>query len=229
MKYRYKDYLILPVLVMYLIYASCTYIANADSPEASGSAAQVAAVKPDEIVSSFNSRVEFWYADGMRGGACFSIGKNETGSSVISFFANSEETANEKPGAAYLVSGMHLCCSEDGKRYDLVFADDTTAYETISGVTYHRADYSRLKSVLIGGKFVNTTNSKDYYVFKSNGKCKEYFEDRVYNGTWNFCGEDTVAVYDKVCKESFELILMKNAYGDVFGFNLNGNVYSRVK
>ena len=101
-----------------------------------------------------------------------------------------------------------------------------TAYDLLSGTYYQRGDYNLLKSQLTTGKFVSADNPNHYYVFKENGKSVEYAGDKVFKGKWSISTSDSISLYDKTCREIFNLQLLSDDFGNVCGFNTNGAVYT---
>lgn len=226
---KYKDYLILPVLIMYLLYASCAYIARTDEKlNGRKETAPVAAVDPAAI-SWGNGDGEYgecWYADGARGTVYFSVGTASKEPS-IRFYNNASSDRHGAPTeSSYVVSDMHMRCTNNGIRYDFIFIDAMTAYDLLSGTYYQRGDYNLLKTQLTAGKFVNTENPAHYYVFKENGKSVEYAGDKVFRGKWNISTSDSVALFDKTCRQVFDLELLSDDYGNISGFDANGTVYT---
>ena len=72
---KYRDYLILPVLIMYLLYTSCAYIAKTDEAASVGKkAVPDAAVNPASMIwgGDEGEYGELWYASG----ALMTRGKN---------------------------------------------------------------------------------------------------------------------------------------------------------
>lgn len=220
---KYRDYLILPVIIMYVVFASCAFLAK-NTPAASDVMAEpTASINPEEISWGGGDSGEYWYAEGTRNGECFTV---DTGSgSKDIYFLDSTGSGTEP--ANYTVKNMHMHCrTDEGRSYDLIFVDELTAYDCVSGTYYQRADYDSLVDALTAGKFVNTTNSRDYYVFKDNGKSAEYFGDQVFKGRWNLETSHTLTVYDNQCRENFHFNLIFSDFGDLTGFTFNGIVYS---
>ena len=225
---KYKDYLILPVFLMYLMFASCAYIAkvnaeaNPDVPEGQ--------ISPEEIVwgCESNEYGEYWYANGERGTECFSVIDRGARANEICFFENGRGSDPSQGGIHYTVTDMHMCCENNGRNYDLVFPDEMTAYDTVSHTTYQRADYSALYGSLTAGKFINDTNANDWYVLKESGKSLEYFGDMVFPGKWRLATSDTICVYDKKTDQEYTFTLNLTASGEVSGFDFDGVHYSRA-
>ena len=219
---KYKDYLILPAILMFIVYASCAYVGGADA-EASPAACPEASVDPAAIswMQADEQTGECWYESGIRGGSYFAVNTNENGANVISF-----HEGNQGSESAYIVSDMHMRCNSNGQRYDLIFTDEMTAYDTVSGRCYQRGDYTQLKNDLLSGRFVNSENPRDYFLFRDNGKSVEYFGDKVFRGSWNFDTSTTVAVSDKSCKKDYHFDLLFDGFGSVCGFDFNGITYS---
>lgn len=226
---KYRDYLVLPAIIMYIVFASCAFIAKADNTgKNSEDAVPTASVNPTEISwgCEEDNSGEYWYAAGARTGEFFSVEKNSKGSNEICFYDSKEDMNSSKP-VTYLVNDMHMkCLTEEGRHYDLIFLDEMTAYDCISETYYQRADYDTLSSQLVSGKFVNSTNSRDYYVFEKNGKSYEYFGDQVFKGLWTLETSETMSVYDKTCKQDFNFNLMFDNYGNISGFTFNEIAYN---
>lgn len=222
---KYKDYLILPVIVMFIIYASCAYVGNADSETGNAIVAPEASVDPAGISWMVDDADtgECWYEAGIRGGSYFAVNQRENGAKVISF-----HEGNKGSESAFVVSDMHMRCNNDGTRYDLIFTDEMTAYDTLSGRYFQRGDYSQLKNELLSGRFVNTENPKDYFLFKDNGKSTEYFGDKVFKGKWNFETSSSLSVYDKSCKQDYHFDICFDGFGGVCGLDFNGITYELV-
>ena len=227
---KYKDYLILPVLVMYLLYASCAYISKTEDRIGVRKAnTPVATVDPAAISwgGEEGEYGECWYAEGARGTSYFMVASGGEEDPTICFYNNSSaERHNTGTESSCVVSDKHMKCTNNGIRYDLIFIDEMTAYDLLSGTYYQRGDYSLLKSQLTTGKFVSTDNPNHYYVFKENGKSVEYAGDKIFKGKWNICTSDSVALYDKTCREVFNLQLLSDDFGNICGFNTNGAVYT---
>jgi len=225
---KYKDYLILPVFLMYLLYASCAYVAKInstvddDAPEAQ--------ISPTEIVwgCGKDGYGEYWYANGQRGTECFSVIDNGAMANEICFFENGKGSDASQGGVRYTVTDLHMCCTDDGRKYDIIFPDEMTAYDTVSGTVYKRADYSKLYSSLTSGKFVNDTNPNDWYVLKESGKSLEYFGDMVFPGKWKMATSDTLDVHDKRTDKDYTFHLIFDAGGAVKGFTFDDVTYSKV-
>ena len=214
---KYRDYLIVPVLVMYLLFASCAYVAGGRTAGGAPERAEepVASINPEDI--SWNN--EYWYASGARGTECFCI----TESDGISFVTG-HETGDS---SAYVISNMHLRCSRDGRAYDLIFPDALTAYDLNSGTYYQRADYSLMVESIVSGRFVNTENPRDIFTFRDNGKSVENFGDKVFKGTWELETANCLAVYDKTCKSTFYFSIIFDS-GSISGIECNGISYKLV-
>ena len=220
---KYRDYLIVPVLAMYLLYASCAYIGKgspSDGPEA-----PEASLNPDSIKwASSNGDEEYWYANGQRGSESFYV-VSAAGSENGIYFTDSCNVGREAANP-YTISDMHLKCENtSGRSYDLIFLNEMTAYDTISGTYYQRADYDSIVENLTSGEFVNVDNPKDSYTFRKNGKSVEYFGDKVFKGIWSLETTQTVVVYDKSCKEYFHFNLQFAPDGTVSGFRFNDVTY----
>ena len=224
---KYKDYLILPVLLMFLIYASCAYVAKVDPAFADNRLSVEAKIDPGEIVwgGEDGEYGENWYAEGARGTGYFSVSAGEN--NLICFFSGVSADRRSPSGteSPFVISGKHLRCTNNGIRYDFVFPDEMTAYDTISGIVYQRADYEQLKTQITSARFVNEKNATDYYVFKSNGKSTEYCGDRVFPGKWNLSTADTISLYDKVSKQQLSVSLLYDDYGNLSGLDCKGNTY----
>lgn len=226
---KYKDYLILPVLIMYLLYASCAYIGRAEL-RLNGKKTEepVAAVDPSTI--SWGGKEgefgEYWYAEGARGASCFTVACSRGEAPSIGFYVNSSGSRqNGLSESSCVVADMHMRCTNHGVRYDFIFPNEMTAYDLLSGTYYHRGDYGLMKAQLTSGKFINPVNPNHYYVFKENGKSVEYAGDKVFGGKWNISTSGSVSLYDKTCRQVFELSLLSDDYGNISGFNSNGTVY----
>lgn len=223
---KYKDYLILPVFVMSLLFASCKLLSASDTSASSN--VPDAELDPQEIVwgCDENGYGEYWYADGARGAECFSVVSAINGANEICFFSSSKGTSNAgTKGVHYKVDNMHLSCFSGGKSYDLIFLDEMTAYDTVSGTYYQRADYNVLYSALTSGKFVNKDNTGDWYVFKSSGKSIEYFGDKAFPGRWRLATSDTISVYDNKTGETYSFDILFNGSGKPEGFRFDGIEY----
>lgn len=220
---KYKDYLIVPVLAMYLLYASCAYVAKGGAD----TAVPEPSVNPNDITwNSSGDEAECWYANGQRGTECFYVIEGEYGSSGICFSNGSrsgDKTSN------YVISNMHLkCSSSSGESHDLIFLNEVTAYDTVSGTYYKRADYDDISASITSGKFVNSENPKDYYVFKKGGKSTEYFGDKVFKGKWSIDTAETLTVYDNSCRQYFHFGIISDAAGSVTALKFNNTVYNLV-
>ena len=227
---KYKDYLILPVLIMYLLYASCAYIAKTDE-KLNGKKEAVPAAAVDPAVISWGDEDgdygECWYADGARGTVYFSVSDKASKEPTICFYNNASFDRHAAPTeSSFVVSDMHMRCTNNGVRYDFIFIDEMTAYDLLSGTYYQRGDYNLLKAQLTGGKFISTDNPAHYYILKENGKSVEYAGDKVYKGKWNINTSDSIALYDKTCKQTLDLELLSDEFGNISGFDVNGTVYT---
>ena len=182
---KYKDYLILPVLIMYLLYASCAYIARTEN-EGDGKKTTPVAVVDPAVISWGDAEGEYgecWYAEGARGTSYFMVAASGRGEPSICFYNNSSiGKHNDFTESSCVVADKHMRCTNNGIRYDLIFVNEMTAYDLISGTYYQRGDYKLLKAQLTAGKFVNAENPNHYYVFKENGKSVEYAGDKVFKG-----------------------------------------------
>lgn len=219
---KYKDYLILPVIIMFMIYASCAYVGSPDAAVAEAACPEPS-VDPSVIswMQGDSDTGECWYESGIRGASYFSVNRDANGAKVITFHEGRQGTES-----AFIVSDMHMKCNNDGKRYDLIFTDEMTAYDTLSGRFFQRGDYSQMKNELLSGRFINSENPRDYFLFRDNGKSVEYFGDKVFKGNWNFDTSTTVAVNDRSCKKNYHFDLLFDGYGSVCGFDFNGITYS---
>ena len=226
---KYKDYLILPVLIMYLIYASCAYIAKADGSDAKQRNTPSAKVDPAVIVwnNGESSEGELWYADGVRGTAYFSVNNTPSGAATIRFYgvtnSGKQQTVTE---SSFTIQKKHLQCLNGGTKYDFVFPDEMTAYDTVSGVRYQRADSSQMKIQLTSGKFVNESNPENYFVLKENGKTKEYSGVKVFNGKWAMNTTDTLVLVDNGKKDAICVDILCDSFGNINGFDIEGTVYT---
>lgn len=226
MNMKYKDYLILPMFIMSLIFTSCKLVSESDPSNPSN--APDAELDPQEIVwgCDENGYGEYWYADGARGAECFSVIPGGNGANEICFFSNSKGTSDAgAKGVRYKVDNMHMSCFSGGKSYDLIFLDEMTAYDNISGTYYQRADYNALCSALTSGKFVNKDNPNDWYVFKPTGKSIEYFGEKAFPGRWRLATSDTISVYDNKTKETFIFSIIFDGGGQMQGFRFDDIEY----
>ena len=226
---KYKDYLILPVLIMYLIYASCAYIAKADGSAEKRASIPPAAVDPSQIVWSDdeNSEGEFWYADGVRGTAYFSINSLNSGVVTIRFYGGTNSGKSQTvTESSCTIRNKHLQCINDGIKYDFIFSDQMTAFDTVSGIRYQRADSSQMKTQLTSGKFVNESNPGNYFVLKENGRSKEYAGVKVFSGKWTMNTTDTIVLSDRSTGKSVCVDILYDSFGNISGFDINGIVYS---
>lgn len=210
---KYKDYLLIPILGMYLLYASCTYIA--DSRGASGTPNPVASVSPTEICWD----KDYWYAEGTRGADGFNL---ENGNTLV--IVDGARTNDE---VDYSISNMHLCCSDTGsdRNYDLIFVNELTAYDCVSDTYYQRGDYSSLVERLCSGRFVNEQDCKDYYVFGESGRSTEYFGNCIYGGMWKVSTTDVLSVYDNACQGYMDFSIKYGADGRICAIEFNGVNY----
>ena len=226
---KYKDYLILPVLIMYLIYASCAYIAKVDESDAKQKNTPSAKVDPAAIVWYDNecTEGELWYADGVRGTTYFSVNKTSSGAATIRFYGatnlGKQQTVTE---SSFTIQKKHLQCLNGGTKYDFIFPDEMTAYDTVSGIRYQRADSSQMKIQLTSGKFVNESNPKNYFVLKENGKTKEYDGVKVFNGKWALNTTDTLVLVDSGKKDGICVDILCDSFGNINGFDIEGTVYT---
>ena len=225
---KYKDYLIIPVIFMFLIYASCAYVAKTDSALAAGVEVPEARIDPSKIVwGGENGEFgENWYAEGARGTGYFSVSSGEEPLICFTTGAKTGSRGASVTESSYIVSGKHLKCTNNGVRYDFIFPDELTAYDLVSGVTYQRADFDQIKTQLTSAKFVNLQNPDDYYVFKSNGKSTEYCGDRVFHGKWNLSTADSISLYDKARRQELSVSLLYDNFGNLNGLDCNGFQYS---
>ena len=227
---KYKDYLILPVLIMYLLYASCAYITKTeDRLNGRKEDVPVASVDPAAITwgDQNGEYGECWYADGARGPVYFAVAGNSSKEPSICFYNNTSYDKHAAPTeSSFVISDKHMRCTNNGIRYDFIFVDEMTAYDLLSGTYYQRGDYNLLMTQLTAGKFINTENPSHYYVFKENGKSVEYAGDKVFKGKWNISTSDSVALYDKTCRQVFDLELLSDDFGNINGFDANGTVYT---
>lgn len=226
---KYKDYLILPVLIMYLIYASCAYIAKVDGTADKRAAIPPAVIDPAQIVWSDDdeSEGEFWYADGVRGTAYFSVNSSDSGETTIRFYGGSNSGKYQSvTESACTVRNKHLQCTSDKTRYDFVFPDQMTAYDVLSGIRYQRADSSQMKTQLTSGKFVNQSNPENYFVLKENGKSKEYSGVKVFSGKWTMNTTDTIVLSDHYLGDSVCVDILCDPFGNINGFDIDGTIYS---
>ena len=199
---KYKDYLIIPIIAIYIVMTSFAYV-NVSNENEDGTAAPTASVSPVDI----NLGDDTWYAEGTRNSDCI----------------------NAATVSKLSIKDMHLLCSTDeGKSYDLIFVDSMTAYDCNTGVYYERADYDTLVDELLSGKFINESNYTDYYTFSSNGKSAEYFGEKVYKGKWSLDTSDSLVIYDNTCKGYMNFAILFNVYGDVSGISYGGKVYNLV-
>ena len=226
---KYKDYLIVPELLMYLIYASCAYIAEVDGTSVKHNDIPSAKVDPAIIVWSDdeNSEGELWYADGVRGTAYFSVNKISSGAATIRFYeaatSGKQVTVSE---TSFIIRNRHLQCTNGGVKYDFVFPDELTAYDIISGVRYQRADSGQIKTQLTSGKCVNESNPGNYFVLKENGKTKEYSGVKVFNGRWMMNTTDTIVLLNSCDKNTVCADILCDPFGNINGFDIGGTVYS---
>ena len=225
---KYRDYLIVPALVMYLIYTSCAYIAGKNNADNVQLDQPVASICPENMSWGSNpgDSGDNWYADGARGADYFTI-SSDNGRESISFY-NSRNVI-QGTGCAYTVtSDNHLTCNNNGTKHDIIFLDELTAYDCSSGIYYQRGDYDTMLAAVTDGRFVNSSNSKDYYVFKDNGKSSEYFGEKIFKGKWSFDTTDILSVYDNDTHEYFRFVILYNNYGDITGIKLNDTVYEHA-
>lgn len=224
---KYKDYLILPVLLMFLIYASCAYVAKADSAMTNNSFdAPDAKISPEKIVWGGETE-EYWYAEGARGTTYFFVTDDGSEEGKITFYDSSvtDRRSAALTESSYVITGMHLKCTNHGVRYDLIFPDEMTAYDLLSGTTFQRADYDQMKSQMTSGRFVNENDPQDYYVLKADGKGTQYCGDRVFRGKWSFTTAETISLFQKTEKQQpFEIVY--DDFGNLSGFISQNSVYT---
>ena len=226
---KYKDYLILPVLIMYLIYASCAYIAKVDGSAEKHSSMPSAAVDPSYMVWSNDDsgEGEYWYADGVRGTAYFSVNRSISGETAIRFYSGANSGKLQAvTESVCTIHNKHLQCTNNGIRYDFVFPDEMTAYDAVSGIRYQRADSSQMKTQLTSGKFVNKSNPGNYFVLKENGKTKEYSGVKVFSGKWAMNTKDTIVLSNHNSKESICVDILCDSFGNINGFDIEGTIYT---
>ena len=101
-----------------------------------------------------------------------------------------------------------------------------TAYACNSGSYDLCGGCEEIEKQLTSGKFVNSENPNDWYVFKSSGKSAEYFGNKVFKGKWQLEANGTVSVYDQSCKEYFHFNLQTDFYGRITGFQFNNITYT---
>ena len=226
---KYKDYLILPVLIMYLIYASCAYVAKVDGSAEKRASMPSATVDPSQIVWSDDEsdEGEFWYADGVRGTAYFSVNGSAPETLTIRFYgganAGKQQTVTE---SSFTIRNKHLQCTNNGIKYDFIFPDQMTAYDTVSGIRYQRADSSQMKTQLTSGRFVNESNPGNFFVLKENGKTKEYCGVKVFSGKWTMNTTDTIVLSDHNTGEAVCVDILCDPFGNINGFDIGGTVYT---
>ena len=231
---KYRDYMILPAIIMYIVFASCAFVAKAPSNSDIANAEIVeptASVNPADISwgPKEDAIGEYWYAEGTRTGEYFAVETSSSNIGDIYFFNGRTASDAVTQATPYVVKDMHMqCATNEGRRYDLIFLDEMTAYDCVTGTYYQRADYDSICRQLVSGKFVNSTNSRDYYVFKTNGKSAEYFGDQLFKGRWNVNTSGTIAVYDYSCEEYFYFNIVFDKYGNISGFTFNEIVYNLV-
>lgn len=219
---KYRDYLIIPAICMYILFASCAFVLKADNVAyASGLEGEpaVAALDPETINWGSGER---WYADGERFGESFYV--PVSGEKQICFNSAEKSNTSSKP-VAFIFDGMHLKFSSEGQSHDLIFTDEYTAYDMNSGMFFVRADYDSLQSQMVSGKFVNSENNRDYYQFDSNGKSAEYFGDQLYRGSWAFDTADSLVVFDYATDSDFHFQMIFDDYGSVCGLRFNDIEY----
>ena len=199
---KYKDYLIIPIILIYIVATSFAYVGKNEVSDVPIDAPQ-ASVCPEDI----NLGTDVWYAEGSRNSDAISA----SSVSRISY------------------EDMHmLCATNEGKNYDLIFVDSMTAYDCNTGTYYERADFDTLVKELSSGKFINSSNYKDYFVFEENGKSIEYYGDKVYKGEWSFDTSDTLLVYDNACRGYIGFDILFDVYGDICGISNSDYVYNLV-
>lgn len=205
---------------MYLLYASCAYVAKSGSDNA----VPEPSINPTDIEWNSGDGAERWYANGQRGTECFYVVEGEYGSSGICF---SKGSRADDVTSNYVISNMHLKCSADsGENHDLIFLNEVTAYDTVSGTYYKRADYEDITDALVSGKFVNSENPKDFYVFKKSGKSVEYFGDKVFKGKWSLETAEILTVHDNSCRQDFRFGIITDGAGGVVALKFNDTIYN---
>lgn len=220
---KFKDYLIMPVIAMYVLYTSCAYIAK-PVEKTETAAAPAAVVDPSNICWGTDSG-EQWFAEGNASSRCFYVSPDKNENNIF-FVKNTYNSENYE--SKYVISDMHMkCAGNDGTNYDLIFPDEMTAYDCNSGTYYKRGDYNNILEQLMSGKFVNSENKNDFYVFKPSGKSAEYFGNKIFKGKWQLETSDTVTVYDNACKDYFRFNLITDYHGSITGFRFNDTVYTR--
>ena len=214
---KYRDYLILPVLAMSFIYASCAYVG-----EPKAAAEPVASVDPAEISWGGESGEygEYWYS--AENGGCFTVHEEER---EIRFISETRgRSALEE--SCYAVDDGHLRFRSNGKSYDLIFTDELTAYDTVSGTYFQRGDSAAIREALTGGKLVNAENKKDVFVLKANGKAAEYIGDLVCSGQWSLKTSDTITICDRSAGIGTDYVLVYNESGEICGIASSNAVYN---
>ena len=222
---KYKDYLIIPSILMFLIYASCAYVAKTGA-EAAG--VPDPSVNPHEISWGCDDggTGELWYSEEHGDTSYFAVNRTADGRELVSVYNGTGKfTDEEVSGLSYTVKDRHMMFSTGEKKYDIIFPNEMTAYDTASDTYYRRGDYSRISETLTSGKFINRDNANDWYVFKDTGKSIEYFGDKAFPGVWNMATADSISVYDKRCGENFTFNLICDVLGEVKGFDFDGVEY----
>ena len=211
----YKDFLILPVVLAFIIFASCAYVAGFESedeiPEAT--------IDPNAIIWGVDETGygETWYAGGERGTESFSVNETPYGGNEISFYSGTGR--GNASTSKYTVNNKHMLASGGDKNYDIIFIDEMTAYDTLSGTTYKRADRNSILQCLISSPFVNESNPDDYYIFKDTGKSIEYFGEMAFTGKWSLATTNTILLYDNRTEETYTFTLLYSASGNIAGFS----------
>ena len=219
---KFRDYLIIPALVMYLVYTSCAYVAGKGGGNSSAIECPAASICPSNI-SWGEECGDNWYAGGARGSEYFTVNTDSINAETICF--HSGKTGNKGAECRYTVSDMHLKCSSDGQKHDIIFLNELTAYDCSSGTYYQRGDYEVLTDMLTSGRFVNSENARDYFVFKENGKSSEYFGNKVFKGKWSVETADSISVYDNECGEYFHFSIEYDGCGNISGIRYNNTIY----
>lgn len=225
---KYKDYLILPILAMYLVYASCAYVGEADAagkvPKKLIDPAYISWGKSNEDYG------ELWYAENPVAKDCFFVSNDQNGKNEISFISTQSGQRNRVQKSDYSIVDKHMYCRSSNQTYDLVFTDALTAYDTLSGVYYRRADLNQLKDSLSSGKFVNSENEKNYFVIQKNGKVTEFLGEREYRGSWRAKTADTITLIGNDSNNQLDFMLIYDEYGYLTAIESQNNiVYNLVR
>ena len=204
--------------------SSSASASSASAPASSSAASSTAAVTDDVLdpakinpgwLDSDVRTSDVWYLDGDTSaeGIFFTRANNEAGLSFTRVDANDQNGDSEFN--LVITEDKHLRTPEGlAPKIDIVFDDDMTCYDYVSGNFYIRGDLKELTSMMADKTFVMEDRDGIEVTFNADGTYSETVDGNTESGTWKVAAATVV-----------EMTYDSNGYVEEYRLTIdNGNV-----